>query len=1118
MDHRNSLLTLYMVMVVAVVAVAAGLLLLLYQDSFAKKQAHLQDLATNQARLIDEVANFNHSYRHDYPTGAVEATISQIRDAHGKSIGFGQTGEFIIAYRKSGHSHVHFIVAHRFTQAVTPSFRENPNHLHPAMARAMAGESGFMEGTDYRGKQVLIAYAPVVKLRMGVVAKMDVQEVLAPFERILKIGLSITLLLIGGGSVAYLWVAKGVAGRMEWQHQRLAMLVEGMPAVIYTEDLRTQLPYYVSPQAVVLLGGQGCQADEPLDVWWNRHVWAEDWETLQHARQMLKKHKRPMQVEYRMVRQDGQLIWVRDVARLVCDEQGLPLLVQGMVMDVSEARHTHEKLIASEVRFRQLYENAPIAYQSLNTEGVIQNVNQAWLKKTGYELSQVLDHSLFEFLVVGQEQEVAKKFEAFLQAGYVQDLHYELRCADGRALKVSINGQVSRDRSGRLVKTHCVLTDITEQDRAAQALQESESRLRLILASTGEGLFGLDLQGNFIFANPACLRMMGYRDDRQLLGKPMLEIVSCCSSQFVRRGKGSCPISQILKTGLPNHAEGELFRRADGSFFSTEFWSHPIQQNGELVGAVVTFIDISQRVLNQTALKASELKYRTIFESVPTPLLILDTSGVVRDVNSAHQSTFGRFAGGSLMGVSIREHPGVAGSLLAESFLALAKGEPMPLQQASYTMEAEGEAIHFNVRGVPFVTRDGEGREDLQGALVIHENITDLKQTELKLRKAVEEADCATHAKGDFLAVMSHEIRTPMNLVVGMAELLLETDVNAEQKHYLEKLQKAGDTLLSLINNILDLTKLDEGQLKLLDEPFAPQALLDEVSGIISLAAEAKGLTLSCEIQEGVPERVLGDSVRIKQVLLNLLSNALKFTQQGFIRLSLTVEGAEGAQQLCYAVSDSGMGIPDYHLDEVFERFSQGDSSMTRRFGGSGLGLAICKKLVILMQGQIQVSSQVDVGAIFQIRLPLRAAALAPASSQQQVKRRLNQGVRVLLAEDAVDNRMLIQAYLRNSPHDLVMVEDGQQALQLIEEGTDFNLILMDVQMPVMDGYSATRAILAELGAQQRPPCPIVALTAHALEGDQARSLQAGCVAHLTKPIKKKILLEAIQTYARLAP
>ncbi|MEG3639912.1 PAS domain S-box protein [Magnetococcus sp. PR-3] len=1113
MDNQKGLISLFLIMALTVLCVVMGLLFLLYKDALASKQAHLQDLAINQASLIEAVAQFDDMYSHNFPSGAIEATLSQIRDAHGKSIGFGQSGEFIIAHKIGGQGTLNFVVAHRFFLASAKMFKNNPNHISPVMAAALAGKQGVEQLKDYRGEWVMAAYAPVTKLHMGVVAKMDLREIRAPFIQALKLGLGMAVLLIGLGSLVYLRVGQRLLGRLERQHRRFASLVETMPAVTYSEDLLYQTPRYLSPQAAVLLGVEQVP-DQGQEGWWNNHVVVEDIERLKHARELLLKQKRDMQIEYRMIRADGEQIWVRDVAKLVCDSKGLPIMLQGVVIDVSETRETHEKLSASEARFRQLYENAPIAYQSLDATGRIKSVNQAWLHKTGYELSQVVGHEIGSFLIPGQEDLLASRFSQFMKDGYVQGLEFDLQRKDGLPLTVSVDGQVSRDRDGHPLYTHCVLTDISEQQRQARALQESESRMRLILASTGEGIFGLDVRGNFTFVNPACLRMLGYDRAADLLGREMLGLVGCSQANGFSSQDKNCPIVDILETSLPNHGEGELFTRKDGSSFAVEFWSHPIQEGGMLVGAVVTFVDITQRLRHQAALKASELKYRTIFESVPTPLLILNTDGVVVDVNPAHQKIFGQYMQRSLLGTHVREHPGVTGTSLAERFLNVAMGEPMPLQQASYQTLQDGPGSHFNVRGVPFVTRRSDGRGDLQGALLIHENITDLKQTELKLRQAVEEADQASQAKGDFLAVMSHEIRTPMNLVVGMAELLLETEVDNEQKRYLEKLQQAGDTLLSLINNILDLTKLDEGQVQLLEEPYTPRVLMAEVASIISLAAEGKGLALTCETDSSVPQQVLGDPARLKQVLLNLLSNALKFTHEGQIGLTLSLVRQDGILQLCYQVSDSGMGIAEDHLEKVFERFRQADSSMTRRYGGSGLGLAISKQLVILMKGNIQVHSTEGQGTHFTIRLPLHEADELNVTEDHAHRVKPQEGLRLLLAEDSVDNRMLVRAYLRGSSHQLEMVTNGQEALAIVQEGGAFDLILMDVQMPVMDGYTATRAILAELVQHNRPLCPIVALTAHALDGDQARSLEAGCVAHLTKPIKKQALLDAITHYA----
>ncbi len=527
---------------------------------------------------------------------------------------------------------------------------------------------------------------------------------------------------------------------------------------------------------------------------------------------------------------------------------------------------------------------------------------------------------------------------------------------------------------------------------------------------------------------------------------------------------------------------------------------------------------------------------------------------------------------------------------------------------------------------------------------------------QLELQKAREEALKAARAKSDFLASMSHEIRTPLNSILGMAELLSESGLSREQERYVSVFRSAGETLLDLINGILDLSKLESGRLAIAAVAFDIEPFVVSTLELLAFSAHQKGLTLGFELARDVEPRFLGDQTRLRQVLINLVGNAVKFTDQGDVFVSVAwAEASEPRQFLCFSVADTGIGIPADKLETIFERFEQADGSITRRFGGTGLGLSLSKGLVELMGGRITVESEPGRGSLFQFTLPLKPVISEPRPSEgalggtealvavaSEAERRIlrnslfQAGVEVseaassdeaiaslrsggrkgrlpdflvldcrmrpsgglsvldavadldgverrtvmlltadhrpgdiqmiearglggwltkpwsptqltdllvavhegggttrapagaqdesrpatvprtiLAVDDSVENRNLIQAFLKKTPHRLVTAENGQQALEALREAT-FDLVLMDMQMPVMDGYSAVKEIRCRdqiLGIHTA----VVALTAFALEEEKERSLLAGCDAHLTKPIRKADLRRGIDEYSRLS-
>ena len=410
--------------------------------------------------------------------------------------------------------------------------------------------------------------------------------------------------------------------------------------------------------------------------------------------------------------------------------------------------------------------------------------------------------------------------------------------------------------------------------------------------------------------------------------------------------------------------------------------------------------------------------------------------------------------------------------------------------------------------------------EDEIGVLVtgVNSMLDNLELRDAQLLEAKQEAEDANRAKSRFLAQMSHEIRTPMNGVLGLATLLLKTDLDKEQRTFVQTIFRSGEALLQLINDILDFSKIEAGKLELEAVHFNLRELAEETVELFSNSASEKNVKLSCFVQSALPEYVVGDPGRLRQILMNLLGNALKFTRNGDVALTIFPEETDttGGVHLRFEVSDSGIGISREKQQEIFAAFSQADGSITRKFGGTGLGLAICRQLVQLMGGTIGVTSEEGQGSVFwfTIRLPVGRAEEAVSSTENIGNAERLQGFSgtVLVVEDNITNRIVSRGMLEHTGLKVDMAENGEQAVAASEK-MSYDLIFMDCQMPVMDGYEATGIIRQRENEQGLAKTPIIAFTAHAMKGDREQCLSVGMDDYLAKPFTEQQLCAVLEKW-----
>ena len=523
-------------------------------------------------------------------------------------------------------------------------------------------------------------------------------------------------------------------------------------------------------------------------------------------------------------------------------------------------------------------------------------------------------------------------------------------------------------------------------------------------------------------------------------------------------------------------------------------------------------VEEEQRKSDQS-LRDQQFYTRSLIESNVDALIATDPAGIITDVNKQMEALTGSTRD-ELIGAPFKDC--FTDPERAQAGIKRVLSEKSITDYELTARARDGTQTVVSYNATTFYDRN----RTLKGVFAAARDVTERKRVETELQQARVAAESASRTKSDFLASMSHEIRTPMNAIMGIADLLAKTALTPEQDKFVQIFRRSGDNLLNLINDILDLSKVEASQLDLERTGFSLTDHLEKVIEMVAARAHEKGLSLVCDIAPSVANDLVGDPTRLRQVLLNLLGNAIKFTEAGEVSLRVEPDlNSSVPTALRFSVRDTGIGISHDKLARVFERFTQADSSTTRRFGGSGLGLTISKRLVELMGGRIWVESQVDKGSLFAFAVPFEvwAAGNRPAITPVGVGPTADlPPLRILMAEDSPDNSTIALAYLEDTPYRVDVAETGAIACEMFTQG-HYDLVLMDRQMPVMDGLTATRTIRAWEKARDRLPTPIIALTASALKGDRETCLAAGCTAYLTKPIKQDVLLQAIIDYSKVA-
>lgn len=846
------------------------------------------------------------------------------------------------------------------------------------------------------------------------------------------------------------------------------------------------------------------RAEQGVSIWIDPAQRGDFWRQIRDCG-----HVRNMETMLR--RKDGGTSY-NLIAAVAVELRGEPCVVT-FIRNINELKEAERKLRESEQSLRRIFDASLDAISVARaSDGRYVDVNREFLARWPGR-ADIIGSTDLDLGVWVHPQQRAELLRRLDEAGEVRNMEVEFYAEDGRveshllsAARVTLRGEP------------CIVAftrNISDLKQAERKVRESEATLRRVFDAIPDAVIIARMKdAAFIDANNA-VEALGLTRDEALNGQFL-------ANQLFPSGDARREFAaRIRADGVFRNQETEV-RRRDGTTFPALVSSTLVTLNDEPC-AVVVVRDISEIKATDIRLRESEATLRKIFDACPDTISINRMSdGTYLNVSrefalTGHDSKEVIGKPPTAIGLwtdreQLREYMrrlrsrGIVRSM--EVTMIRKDGRPIPCLISAAVIELSGEQCNVSF------TRD----------------ISALKQTQHELIEAREAALTASRAKSEFLSSMSHEIRTPLNSILGMADLLTETEVTAEQRHLVNTMVTNGNALLQIINDVLDLARIESGRMTLERAEFDLRELIEKTLETLAVRSDEKGIALTARIDPDVPTALIGDQFRLRQVLINLIGNAVKFTQHG--EVSVTVErdaASTRAGALLFAVRDTGIGVAPEKLEAIFSPFTQADSSTTRKYGGSGLGLSIVQRLVTLMGGEVSAQSELRKGSTFsftakfdvqsgpRLAAPPSVSHAANGKVSPQIERIDTRPLKILLADDSPDNRALIRAYLKKTPYQLDEVEDGREAVSKFQE-KPYDLVLMDIQMPVMDGYEAVKSIRRMESTQHATRTPIIALTASAFEEAIIKARRAGCDAHVAKPVKKATLLKAILDATQAAP
>ncbi len=1108
----------------SIVVVIAAAFFILVDITVEQKREQLVELARSQARLMESVAMHDAFFRN--ANGGPPAritTLSQIKEAHLSYRGFGRTGELVLAERVDDE--IVFLLPLREAGFKVPDPVPFSSTWAEPMRRALNGQSGTVNALDYSGDQVLAAYEPLEFLGVGIVAKMDVAEIYAPFYWAGLISAGVALVVIGAGLLISLRTVGPLIDTMSHEiaerqaaEEQLQRMVDSSPVAIgFSVD---SVVRFVNPKAREYLGAEVGQptpnmyvniADRDEIV---ARLAAEggivNYDIQMYNRNHEVRDYLATYLPYRYGGDDGLLVWLLDITDRRRAER-----------ELHEAKlHLEERVIQrteevqqSERRFRHFIEKAPVGILITDVRtGAIIEANEAIIRILGYAsreaIMQVNAQDLYP------QSGDREKLLASLSNGQVAAWQSPFHRQDGTEFWARCSAVMQFDTAGN-AQVATVCEDITE----ARAAEEELLRMSNVFRHAADPIVIEDLNGFITDINEEVAESYGWSRD-ELIGQAITKLIPPEDHELATDLRRRCIAGEEVRgiEGRRWHRDGSalpvlrtlsLLRNADGDPMAIASFTADITKLKQVEQELHRHQQhLEDLVASRTkALAETEGLFRNTFELAAVGIAHVGKDGSWLRVNERICQIVG-YSREELLQSTFQDitYPEDLNADLEQFNALMAKRIPHYAMEKRY-VHKDGHLVWINLT-VALVC-DEAGEPDYFISVI--EDIALRKRMEQETHEARQLAEQATRAKSDFLARMSHEIRTPMNAVIGMNHLALQTELTAKQRDYISKSLTSARSLLAIINDILDYSKIEAGKMNLETVEFQIEEVLDGLSTMNLIRAEEKGLELIFNASPDIPATLLGDPHRLGQILVNLVSNAIKFTDHGEILVSIKVlERSADSVSLQFDVQDSGIGLTEDQIARLFQSFEQADGSTTRKYGGTGLGLAICKNLAEMMGGRIWVESVPGEGSTFSFTTSL--GCKADSNTPRFIPVPDLHGLKALVVDDSAISRDILGGLLESFTFLVNSVDSGAAALEELKQasaaGEPYRLVLMDWKMPGMNGIEAALRIRSEEGIAHTPQ--ILMVSAHGSEEVIQQAQKARLRYFLTKPVSSSVLFDTV--------